>query len=113
MTDEFNGNIIKCWSPLFWQECLDNTPCRHLNYKHDDKKLKKGSSLEVILNTIEKLKENFYFKLSSTEINPKYDAVFGIALYSLNILKELYECNVNNSIIGRLALRGIVECYIT
>ena len=50
---------------------------------------------------------------SSTKTDAKLDTVFGLNFYILSILLESLMLGNSNSIIGRIALRTIVECYIT
>lgn len=108
-----DGNIEESWAPYFWEECLKNTSCRSLRYKNKNENNTKVSSLEKVNDVTTKLEEHFYKCLKSTEIDAKYDSIFGIALYSLNLLKEIHICKSENIISGRLILRSIVECYIT
>ncbi|HHQ4542943.1 TPA: DUF5677 domain-containing protein, partial [Aeromonas veronii] len=49
---------------------------------------------------------------STTAIDAKHDGIFGIAFYVLTVLDELVQGENRNGILGRLALRTILECHI-
>lgn len=100
------------WVKDFWTEALNNSPCWELNLETEETNLAPLSikNLEEVETTII---EHFYESRSTSDIDAKHEAVFAFTLYSLDILKELTCSSIQNGITGRLALRTIVECYIT
>lgn len=101
------------WPRLFWDECLKKTPCFPLKMSFANKENSKAPTIEHLSQVHSKLIEHFYENMTDTGINPRFDSIFGIGLYTLTILGEtLFSIN-RVSIIARLALRTIMECYIT
>lgn len=49
---------------------------------------------------------------TTSGVDAKHDAVFGTALFCLNLLRELITCGVRSTL-GRMALRTILESQIT
>ncbi|MDF2804405.1 MAG: hypothetical protein K0S61_4310 [Anaerocolumna sp.] len=99
------------WPKSFWTDCLRQTDCIRI----DKKKIEVSAStkLEIVDNVIKLFNEHCASTIFNTDINAKHDSVFGFAFYGLNILRELLVLNSSRSIIGRIALRSLFECYIT
>jgi len=101
------------WPNAFWEEAWHNTPCLALvkggEILHPDEVVTRGQ----IDKAKAALEEHWAKTHSTTAIDAKHDAVFGMALYSLRILLELLGVGVGTSIIGRLGLRTILEVRIT
>lgn len=100
------------WSNNFWDSAWRNTSCLELP-------LAKENSFECVKFTSSdiadlrsKLEEHWHDTHSTTAIDAKHDGVFGIAFYVLTILDELLSSGVNKGILGRLALRTILESHI-
>jgi len=51
--------------------------------------------------------------LASTAVDARHDAAFGFALYALALLRELLRPGIAASILGRSALRMLVEVLVT
>ena len=51
--------------------------------------------------------------LATTSADAKHDTTFGIAAYSLGILKDLMRIGTPTTILARLGLRALMEAYIT
>lgn len=102
------------WSNKFWQECLEKTECifpefkmpilPETNYSHCLKQLKQLQELLI---------GHFMHELRTTKLCAKYETVFGYGFYCVALLEELLQGNNNTAILGRLALRTLVECKIT
>ena len=60
----------------------------------------------------DRLQEHWHRTHHTTAIDPKHDAVFGMAFYSLRILDEMMGIGIGTSILGRLGLRTILEIRI-
>jgi Family of unknown function (DUF5677) len=57
--------------------------------------------------------KHFFNTNKTTAIDVQHDIVFGIALYCLSLLKELLRIGNSQSILSRLALRTLLECFAT
>ncbi|MDK2824545.1 MAG: hypothetical protein PWP71_2463 [Clostridia bacterium] len=101
------------WSKQFWDQCLNDTPCRDWVTSKKGEITKTGTTLEIIKGTKEELIKHCDNTRITTAVDAKHDAVFGIALYCLSILEELLRVGNSTSVVGRLGLRTLVECYIT
>lgn len=100
------------WAGKFWDQCFRETPCMRFE---DAKELVSGPS--VSLDHLQKIRnllvDHAIQTMRITSIDPRRDSIFGIPLYCLSMLIELESTGLNKSIIGRLALRTIVESFIT
>lgn len=66
--------------------------------------------LAVIRNAVE---EHWLKTHSTTGVDARHDAVFGITFYSIQVLDELMGIGVGTGILGRLGLRTILESHIS
>lgn len=100
------------WSNNFWDSAWRNTSCLELPVAKENsfEDVKFTSSDIAVLRS--KLEEHWHDTHSTTAIDAKHDGVFGIAFYVLTILDELLSSGVNKGILGRLALRTILESHI-
>ena len=110
------------WANSFWAECFEKTSCSPSENKDliserrkveaDDREGEKKIILQV--KDIRSLLIDHAMKTTSTStIDPKHDAVFGIALYTMAIFIELVSTNSTRMLVGRLAIRAMVEAYIS
>jgi hypothetical protein len=97
------------WINNFWKENLDKTPCLAFLPKYKNTTISVNSaSLDLLYEEL----VNHYFKsLTSTGIDIKHDAIFGVAFFSISILKEILNSSLN--IGARNTLRTLLESYIT
>ncbi|MGK3225728.1 DUF5677 domain-containing protein [Enterobacter soli] len=102
----------KAWPTGFWKECWENTPCLALNElkQNSDKNNNDVNSVNLMHD---QLIRHWKKTHDTTEIDAKHDCVFGIALYSLKLIRECIEGNVSSGILGRLSLRSLFENYVT
>ena len=102
------------WPNAFWDEAWENTPCLALvkekDVKVDGKETLSRANLTSMLKSIEEHWSNTH---STTAIDARHDAVFGITLYALRVLDELLGIGVGTGVLGRLGLRTILECHIS
>ncbi|MEA3429323.1 MAG: DUF5677 domain-containing protein, partial [Thermodesulfobacteriota bacterium] len=102
------------WPVEFWKECYEKTPCLPLNIKPDYPfKTDSQYILRSLSDIYIKLANHSLSTTKQTDVNPRHDTVFGTALFSLLLLRELLKSDNRISIAGRLILRTVVECYIT
>jgi len=100
------------WSNNFWDSAWRNTPCLELPVTKENNFEDVKFTSSDITDLRSKLEEHWHDTHSTTAIDAKHDGVFGIAFYVLTILDELLSSGVNTGILGRLALRTILESHI-
>jgi Family of unknown function (DUF5677) len=101
------------WPEAFWQEAWEHTPCLELVLEEPAREQvavvarSKISSLEV------SLQEHWNQTHSTTAIDAKHDAIFGISFYALRLVDELLGFGVGVGALGRLGLRTVLELHLT
>ena len=111
--DPRNPTAKSHWSSAFWQHCLRDTQCKSPQADQDFNPAQVGPSVVRVRAVYEGLVDHCSETRTTTDIDAKHDTVFGIALYSLSFLDELYRPGVSNSGLGRSALRTMVELLVT
>ncbi len=104
--------INSSWPESFWHQSWKATPC--FGVEPEQEKCQNDIQAEIasIINVHDKLHLHWNNTHSTTAIDAKHDAIFGIAFYSLLILEELTEGITASGITGRLALRTLLELRI-
>lgn len=99
------------WSKNFWSECKTKTRCIHTKntYTLD---YNKKELIDNITLLWEKLHNHFINTDGLTCIQPKRDASFGFAFYSLTIVLEMISLS-DKTILSKITLRMLSEIYIT
>lgn len=100
------------WPNAFWNEAWRKTPCIALIEDFEMPSFDEAVTRQRIREIVEHLKVHWYETHTTTEIDARHDAVFGMAFYSLRILDELLGIGIGTSILARLALRTILEIRI-
>ena len=100
------------WPRLFWQEAWERTPCLEFVQEYPSPTFGKTITRDDVANIRERIEEHWIETHSTTAVDPKHDAVFGMALYSIRILEELMGIGIGNSVLGRTGLRTILEVRI-
>lgn len=107
-----DASLTTNWPEKFWSACLGSTLCAPMPRKQTRK-----DAISIDhghLNRIRHLLYLHYLKTDkTTNIDGRHDTIFGLGFYSLRLLVELVATNLSRGVIGRLALRSLVECYIT
>jgi hypothetical protein len=103
------------WPKAFWSECWENTPCMGLasNAKDDSAPDDGTISLGPLSQIREELEAHWEITHSTTAIDAKHDAVFGMAFFALRLAEETFSGDNTRGILGRLALRTFFEIHIT
>jgi hypothetical protein len=112
------------WSRNFWQYCFDKTSCipeEVVSEKIKDRQEKLSDEMEkarkhYFKETIKvrnKLIDHFFSTSKTSAIDSRHEGCFGIALYGLTLFIEIIFYRAPLSITGRIALRSLVEAYIT
>jgi hypothetical protein len=101
------------WSQNFWSEAWENTPCMELSAVKETVTSQAVVTTKQISEVLEGLKTHWLRTHSTTAIDAKHDAVFGMAFYALRVLDELLRTGVGMSVLGRLGLRTIFEVHVS
>ena len=102
----------RMWPDAFWKQAWEDTECLRSTQRHS--KLPSGEVVtrQAISELRARLEEHWLDTHSSTAIDRKHDAFFGMAFFALRTLEELMGIGVSTSILGRLGLRTILETRI-
>ncbi len=101
------------WPNAFWKEAWLNTPCFELTQSDEHIPIENVLvTRQTLAKLRDRLQEHWHRTHHTTAIDPKHDAVFGMAFYSLRILDEMMGIGIGTSILGRLGLRTILEIRI-
>ena len=101
------------WANNFWDEAWVNTPCLELIPQTEEQIEEKHCSLEELDALCIKLEQHWVDTHTTTDVDAKHDAVFGIAFYTISILKEMLASSQEVGILSRLGLRTILEAHIS
>jgi hypothetical protein len=103
------------WPTAFWTECWQNTPCMGLTANGKPNSSSDASTIfmESLSNIREQLEAHRENTHSSTRIDAKHDAVFGMSFFALRLAEETFSGTNSRGILGRLALRTFLEIHIT
>jgi hypothetical protein len=108
----FDNSYKSEWSAKFWDQCLNETGCQFSSQK-DSSSAECGATLETMDHLAECLVKHARSSIQTTAVDPKHDTIFGTAFYCLSILRELIGFCANESILARMGLRTVLECYVT
>ena len=102
------------WPKAFWEEAWANTPCIILEQRHSQPSIDETVTVtrQAISELYKRLGDHWIQTHLTTAIDPKHDAIFGMAFYCLRILDEMIGIGIGTSILGRLGLRTILEVRI-
>ncbi len=100
------------WPRAFWVEAWANTPCIPIAQRHIQPSINETVTRQAISEVCDRLEEHWNQTHSTTAIDPKHDAVFGMVFYCLRILDEMVSIGIGTSVLGRLGLRTILEVRI-
>jgi hypothetical protein len=103
------------WPKEFWSECWKKTPCMALasNEKRGSAPGDGTISLKPLSKIRGELESHWENTHSTTGIDAKHDAVFGMAFFALRLAEETFSGDNSRGIFGRLALRTLLEIHIT
>ncbi len=101
------------WPSQFWDFCMKNSLCIPFSNVEKSEEPEIGYSVNSIATAWTDLQIYFFETMETTNLNPKHDAVFSMSLYVVRIAAEVLRHKAKNLVMSRLALRTIVEIYIT
>lgn len=99
-------------SEVIWSELFRKTECMVGSYPGPATEDRKSLASELT-SIIDELIEHFLASISTTNIDARIDASFGIALYTLTLTYELAFSPGRIFASGRILLRTLAECLIT
>ncbi|WP_373091328.1 DUF5677 domain-containing protein [Zhongshania sp.] len=100
------------WPDKFWLDCWEKTPCHPLEQS------KESTTTEIperesLMDVWTHLVTHWQSSHSTTKINEKHDAIFGLTIFAMKIAFELWSGPHAQGILGRLGLRSIFEARVT
>lgn len=102
------------WPNAFWDEAWKNSPCLVLMEEKAPTNAKVPAvSRDDVTSLLNEIESHWSGTHSTTAIDARHDAVFGIALYVLKVLDEMLGVGIGTGILGRLGLRTILEAHIS
>ena len=89
------------WPEIFWREAWEKSPCFRLATPSPDEQVQPSTTRQAINDLIESLESHWNQTHSTTAVDAKHDAVFGMAFYVLRILTEMMGIGISNGILSR------------
>ena len=100
------------WSNRFWVQCLRDTGCSPLPVTAENQLLA-ATSLERLASVYDALVAHANKTRSTSDVDPRHDMVFGTGLFALTVLRELLQIGVGQTVLGRTALRTLLESLVS
>lgn len=100
------------WPNSFWEQSWRATPCTGYDIDKTDDQLGPPVKEEYVANLYNALLDHWETSHSTTAIDAKHDAVFGSAFYAARIFKEIALTNICSGVLGRHAIRTLLEVRI-
>ena len=107
-----NEHVDLAWPNAFWNECWDKTPCIETEQVFLQPSFEDVISRSAVSEMRKYLLRHWKRTHTTTAVDAKHDAIFGMGFYSLRLLDEMMGINTGASILGRLGLRTILEIRI-
>lgn len=101
------------WSEAFWDQCLRDTKCEAMGIPGAHDQLIAGTTASLVGKTREDLRQHAAATCATTSVDARHKGTFGIAAYSLDLIRELLQIGISSKIIARTGLRALLEAYIT
>jgi hypothetical protein len=101
------------WPVQFWAQCYRDTRCAPLSIAPPARAPLAGTSTNQAAVVRSELVAHSVATRSSTTVDARHEAVFGIAAYVLSVLDDLLRISNSTSVLGRTGLRSILEAYLT
>jgi hypothetical protein len=111
--DQLHSQHDSAWPRQFWDQCLRDTNCEKWPTPGLALSVRVGTTAERCASVHEKLVLHYDQSMSTSSIDARHEAVFGIAFYSMQILDELLRVGNATSVLGHLGLRTILEAFVT
>ena len=109
-----NSEEVKSdWPRVFWDRCFRQTGCLLSEQAGSGIGTKPGTTLDRVHQVRDHLQDHLVQTATTSAVDACHDTSFGFCLYALALLVELLRVGNAQSILGRCALRSLVECLIT
>ncbi|HWK45908.1 MAG TPA: DUF5677 domain-containing protein [Stellaceae bacterium] len=95
----------------FWQECWKRTKCIPAP-RQGVAELDTRPAVKALVEMYAKVAAHF-MNNTTTDMDARSDAVFGMVLYGITLALNINRSRAHNRIEGRLAMRTMVEVYLT
>ena len=109
----FRRNPPSRWVRHFWAEVFEKTLCIDPSEGREYRIVRSAIDVDSIHKCRLEIVQRFMDNLTSDRVDAKIDTSFGLALYALALLEELALHHVHQRVLGRLALRTLLEAVIT
>lgn len=101
------------WVSAFWKECGRRTGCADPTDFDEERRSSTRLSAQTVLGARDSVIDRFFANMDGTDVDARLDGAFGLVLYGLTVVQELAMANMHEDVMGRLALRALVEGAIT
>lgn len=101
------------WVGKFWAECAAKTQCVDPTDFNGQQRSPTKLTPATVLGARDSVIAKFFDNQTDTQVDARLDAAFGLVLYGLTIVQEIAMANMHEDVLGRLALRSLVEDAIT
>ena len=101
------------WPRAFWAQCWRDTGCIPRELHVAVPVVSGGTTVQQVNTVAEELKAHYLTTATTTSVDAKHEAVFGLAAYAMSILRELLRVGAATGIMARLGLRALLEMRIT
>ena len=100
------------WSKEFWEDTWRNTDCLMLIKEQSFSNIDNSTTITDIRKLTDAIQTHWADTHSTTNVDAKHDAVFGMVFYAFRILEEMIGVGIGTSILGRLGIRTILEVRV-
>lgn len=104
---------VPAWVSKFWEECAAKTQCVDATDFNGQYRSPTTLTPANVLGARDSVIARFFANQFDTRVDARLDAAFGLVLYGLTIVQEIAMANMHEDVLGRLALRSLVEGAIT
>jgi hypothetical protein len=106
------GGVVPVWCSQFWEECLAKTECAAVHERGPATDFDHEAAAKQWADIYGHCGQHFIDTIRTTDIDPRHDGTFGLALYGLTLVISTMRPNATRPA-GRIVLRSLVETYLT
>ncbi len=101
------------WPSSFWLEVFEKTTCIPGALTPPRPAVAPGTTRAKVDSVAMALATLAFTSRTSTDIDARAEAAFGIAAYGISVMRELLSLGNSTAVLGRLGLRTLLELHIT
>lgn len=101
------------WVNYFWEENLRATDCTPYTKSESANEIDLEKLYEAYDSVCENLLKLWDETLTTTNLDVEHDTIFGMSFYALRTYEEVFGSGVSTGVLGRMALRCVLETRIT